>query len=695
MSLFKDFPTSKEMEARQRLKKLYEEIVYHNERYHGLDAPEISDATYDKLVQEARDLERQFPQLKQNDAPTQKVGSEVDNRFEKVSHTIPMLSLENAFSEGDVENFITRSRKLLGLGPDAVLDMMAEPKIDGLSASLRYEKGVLTLGSTRGDGQTGENITHTIRTIHNIPTHLKGSNYPDVLEVRGEVFLPKEAFAQLNAMREAEGLPLFANPRNAAAGTMRQLDASITAKRPLRFFAYGLLSPTHPQSQREVLDCLKAWGFSLADNIQRCHSVLDLMDYYRDMNEKRARLPYDIDGVVYKMNRVQDQEKMGFVARAPRWALAHKFLAEQGQTILKSIQIQVGRTGVLTPVGELEPLNIGGVMVSRVSLHNGDELKRKDIRVGDRVLIQRAGDVIPQVVGVLPGDHKRSDPFIFPTRCPVCGSPVMREENEVAIRCTGGFSCDAQAKERLNHFVSRHAFDIEGLGGKSIDFFWEKALIHSPVDIFTFQNRDQQSLTPLKNFPGWGEKSAENLFQSIEKKRHISFDRFLYALGIHHIGQVTAKAIAQHYQTVETWQNAMVLIVSEGEEGPAYQDLLSIDSIGPTIADSLRTFFQKPPNALLVKELMAVLDIKPMEKMDRHHRPFTGKTILFTGTLQNMTREEAKQQAETLGAKVTNTVSSHTSILVVGENPGSKVEKARTLNIQILSQDEWMDFIKN
>jgi len=699
MSLFKDFPEASlsEKEAGKKLEALYEQIAYHNRRYHELDAPEISDAEYDKFFQEALGIERQFPSLKRSDAPTNRVGSDVgseaQNKFEKVSHKFPMLSLENAFDEEGVADFIARARKLLNLPLHAPLEIVAEPKIDGLSASLHYEKGRLVLGVTRGDGLMGENITHTIRTIQNIPQSLKGLTYPEILEVRGEVFLSKEAFAQLNHTREEEGLPLFANPRNAAAGSVRQLDAAIAAKRPLQFFAYSLATPNlNVNSQQETLELLKNWGFSVADNIQLCHSLEEVIRYYKGMNEKRASLAYDIDGVVYKINATEIQEKMGFVARAPRWALAHKFPAEQGETILKAITIQVGRTGVLTPVGELHPINIGGVLVSRATLHNADELQRKDIRVGDRVVIQRAGDVIPQVVRVLKNNSAhRADPFLFPSTCPVCGSLVIREDNEVATRCTGNFKCTAQIKEKLNHFVSRHAFDIEGLGGKSIDFFWETHLITNPIDIFTLQDRDAQSLTPLRNFPGWGQKSAENLFQAIEEKRHIAFDRFLYALGIHHIGRVTAKIIAHHYKTVEDWNDAMIRLHDESLE--EFQNLLSIDSIGPTIATSLMVFFKEPSNRTLVNDLITLLDIRPMTSIETEAAPLAGKTILFTGTLQSMTREDAKTQAEQLGAKVTNAISPKTHILVVGENPGSKLEKAKELNITILSENEWIDFL--
>ena len=698
MSLFKDLPeiSSQERTARTRLKELYQKITHHNRCYHEMDSPEISDADYDALFKEALSIEEKFPQLKQKDGPTSKVGSSAQSKFEKVPHSTPMLSLDNAFEEKDVEDFLTRTKKVLDLPKDAALDMVAEPKIDGLSAALRYSKGQLVMGITRGDGVVGENITHTIKTIQNIPHALKGKNYPESLEVRGEIFLPKEAFAQLNQEREEEDLAPFANPRNAAAGSMRQLDANIAAKRPLKFFAYSVATPLDSvPTHKDMLGQLNAWGFELAEDIQLCTSSEKLIEYYNGIGTRRSSLPYDIDGVVYKVNRLDHQSSAGFVARAPRWALAHKFPAEQGETLLKSITIQVGRTGVLTPVAELEPITVGGVVVARATLHNADELARKDIRVGDRIIIQRAGDVIPQVVRVVnPEASNRRDPFILPAHCPVCNSHTFREEGEAATRCSGGFNCSAQTKEKLKHFVSRGAFDIEGLGGRSIDFFWEEDLIKSPVDIFTLEELDQKSLTPLKNFPGWGKKSADNLFDAITEKKNTSFPRFLFALGIRHVGQVTAKAIAQHYETAEQWLEAMMALEDQGIESPEFIALTSIDNVGSIIAKSLGEFFKEVSNKELVHTLVELLTIAPAAKGSLDALPLSGKTILFTGTLQNLSREEAKHQAESLGAKVTNSVSSKTSFLVVGESPGSKYEKAQKLSVPIWSEDEWLDFIK-
>jgi len=699
MSLFKDLPpTHSEQEAaRVKLEELYKKIAYHNRCYHEKDAPEISDAAYDALFQEALKIEKNFPHLKKSDSPTHRVGSESLSKFEKVVHKIPMLSLGNAFDEKDVEDFMTRSRKLLGIDLNAPIELIAEPKIDGLSAALQYEDGKLIIGSTRGDGLVGENITHTLQTIKTIPHQLKGFDYPKTLEVRGEVFLSKKDFIQINKSREEESLPLFANPRNAAAGSVRHLDASTAAKRPLQFFAYSIVSPgVEIYSQSQALALLEKWGFSLAGSIKICHSLKDIMQYYHSMNENRADLPYDIDGIVYKINSFQDQEKMGFVARAPRWAIAHKFPAEQGETVLNAITIQVGRTGVLTPVGELEPINIGGVLVSRASLHNADELERKDIRVGDRVIIKRAGDVIPQVVRVIKNTSKeRSDPFIFPITCPICGSLALREKEEVATRCMGGFKCPAQTKERLKHFVSRNAFDIEGLGGKSIDFFWESHLIQNPIDIFTLQERDEKSLTPLRKFSGWGQKSAENLFRSIQEKKRITLDKFIYALGIPHIGQVTAKVLAQYYQTADHWQQSMVTLGVEGSSSQKFNELLSIHTVGDIIANSLVVFFQGTPNKALVHSLIALLDIMPVKTQELSTLPLAGKTILFTGTLKTMTREEAQKQAETLGAKITSSISSKTTFLVAGENPGSKLAKAKKNNIEIFSENDWINFLKS
>ncbi|MBM3610047.1 MAG: NAD-dependent DNA ligase LigA [Alphaproteobacteria bacterium] len=695
MSLFKSLPEipTSEAKARAKLDHLYKELFYHNYCYYELNEPEISDEDYDALFQEALALERAYPHLKKDNTPTKSVGYAPLEKFEKVSHSVPMLSLDNAFKQEGIEDFIKRIKKFLGLEIDAPLEFMAEPKIDGLSAALRYEKGHLVLGCTRGDGTTGENITHTLRTIHSIPHHLKGDDYPDFLEVRGEVFLSKEDFLLLNEEREKEGLPAFANPRNAAAGSVRQLDSVVAAKRPLQFFAYSLaLIPEGIKTQRALLDSLKKWGFSLGDPLKICGSLSDLLEYYGSVEKIRSHLPYDIDGVVYKVNRLDYQERLGQVSRSPRWAIAHKFQASQGETILKAITIQVGRTGVLTPVAELEPINLGGVLVSRATLHNADELLRKDIREGDRVLIQRAGDVIPQVVRVLSTDSsKRNPPFIFPNHCPICHSHAYRDPEEAATRCTGGFNCSAQAKERLKHFVSRHAFDIEGLGDKSIDFFWEQKRILSPMDIFTLEERDSKETPSLKMIPGWGEKSAENLFQAIREKNHISFDRFLYALGIRHIGQITAKSLALSYETAPAWYEFMEKMAAESLESEAFQSLISINMIGQTIGLSLYEFFREPLNKKMVKDLIEFLTIIPIQQTKGI---LSGKTFLFTGTLQTMTREEAKQKVESLGGKITSSLSSQTNFLVVGENPGSKIQKAQAIGVPILNEQEWLQLIQ-
>lgn len=697
MNLFDSLPIipKEEQEAQSRLQDLYKQLAHHNKCYHEMDAPEISDAAYDALFKEALSIEKAFPHLKEVQAPTSKVGSAAQSKFEKVTHTTPMLSLDNGFLDQDIKDFIERTKKLLALPEEIPLEFVAEPKIDGLSAALRYEKGHLIMGLTRGDGTVGENITHTIQTIQNIPHKLQGESHPDFLEIRGEVFLPRDAFALLNQERENEGLPPFANPRNAAAGSMRQLDPSIAAKRPLKFFAYSLASPLKTvKTHQATLQTLQAWGFELAGDIHLCDSFETLITHYETIESKRALLPYDIDGVVYKVNHLDQQKQTGFVARAPRWALAHKFPAEQGETLLKMITIQVGRTGVLTPVAELEPITIGGVVVSRATLHNADELERKDIRAGDRVIIQRAGDVIPQVVRVVNPNHpQRQDPFIFPKTCPICQSPTFREEGEAATRCSGGFNCAAQTKEKLKHFVSRGAFDIEGLGGKGIDFFWDQSLIQFPIDIFTLKTRDKNSLTPLRNFPGWGEKSAENLFQAIEEKKNISFDRFLYALGIRHVGKVTAKAIAQHYGTVEKWHAAMKALCLHSKDSPILQELTSIENVGDIIAKALSGFFKQSANLEMVENLMPLLSIASSKK-NSTDTPLSGKTLLFTGTLKHITREDAKEQAEILGGKVTSSVSKKTSFLVVGDNPGSKYEKAKKLSIPIWTEEDWMHFIK-
>lgn len=682
-----------EREAQTELKALAEELAKHDELYHVQDAPVISDAAYDALVKRNRDIENRFPHLQRKDSRSKRVGAKVEHTpFSKVKHETPMLSLENAFSEKDLEDFVTRSKKRLGRAASDTLEFVAEPKIDGLSCSLTYQDGRLVQAATRGDGTTGEDITANVKTIQDVPHQLKG-RYPSKLYVRGEIYLSKDDFLQLNKERETENNPVFANPRNAAAGSVRQLDSSITAKRPLKFFAYGIVSKIEDlKTQYEILQQLKTWGFQVCDAVQLCYSVQDVLNYYDQIYHDRPSMPYDIDGVVYKINRFDDQEKMGYIARAPRWALAHKFPAEQAQTILNSIGIQVGRTGVLTPVANLEPVNIGGVIVSRATLHNADEIKRKDIREGDRVVVQRAGDVIPQVVSVITEkDHKRSEPYQFPSHCPVCGSHAVREKEEAAYRCTGGFNCSAQTIEKLKHFVSRKAFDIEGLGGKSIEFFWEKNLIRSPVDIFTLEEKDKKNVMRIKNFPGWGSQSAQNLFNAIHEKRKISLDRFIYSLGIRHVGQVTAKALAQYYQSDETWMHEMAC-AKVSKESESYQVLKSLEGIGEIVADAITEFFKEEKNEVLVRDLLKNLDVQSVGQKGGH-LPLQGKVMIFTGTLQSMTRDQAKQKAEDLGAKVTGSVSSKTDFLVVGKDPGSKATKAKKLGVKILTEEEWLSLM--
>jgi len=603
-----------------------------------------------------------------------------------------MLSLENTFSEEGLKDFVSRSKKRLGLSENDTLQIVVEPKIDGLSCSLTYQDGFLVQAATRGDGTIGEDITANVKTIKDIPHKLTGK-YPSKFHVRGEIYLSKNDFLELNKEREKENKAVFANPRNAAAGSVRQLDSAITAKRPLKFFAYTVTSKIeNNHTQYETLKQLKLWGFKICEDAHLCDSIKDVLKYYNRILQDRSSLPYDIDGIVYKINHFDYQEKMGNVARAPRWALAHKFTAEQAQTTLINIGIQVGRTGVLTPVADLEAINVGGVIVSRATLHNADEIDRKDIRVGDRVVIQRAGDVIPQVVNVIIEENrKRSDPYEFPTHCPVCGSHAVREKDEAAYRCTGGFNCSAQTIEKLKHFVSRKAFDIDGLGGKSIEFFWEKNLIRFPVDIFTLEKRDKISLSRIKSFPGWGSQSAQKLFNAINEKRQITLDKFIYSLGIRHVGQVTAKVIAQFYQNDKEWLSEMEL-AKKSKESDAYQVLKSLEGIGEVVADAILEFFKEEKNEVLVKDLLSNLDVQSVgEKGD--NLPMQGKVVIFTGTLESMTRDQAKENAEALGAKVTGSVSSKTDFVIAGKDPGSKVTKAKKLDIKILTEEEWKTMI--
>jgi DNA ligase (NAD+) len=571
--------------------------------------------------------------------------------------------------------------------------IFAEPKIDGLSCSIRYEEGKLVQAATRGDGQTGEDITQNILTIQGIPHQLSG-DFPAVLEVRGEIYMRRDDFQTLNETQEKNGDKTFANPRNAAAGSLRQLDATVTASRPLRLFAYALgeTSDLLADTQSGIRDRLRDLGFPVTEKTTLTDNIDELLNYHQAIEDQRSEIPYDIDGIVYKVDDLGLQDRLGFVARAPRWAIAHKFAAEKAITRLKNITIQVGRTGTLTPVAELEPVTVGGVVVSRATLHNADELERKDVRVGDMVKIQRAGDVIPQVLGHIP-DARPADaaPFEFPAECPECGSLAIREEGEVAYRCTGGLICPAQAVERLKHFVSKGAFDIDGLGDKIIRQFWEKGLIKTPVDIFRLDEINQTLSPPLQQWEGWGDLSVKNLFEAIDTKKTIQIDRFIYALGIRQIGQATSKRLARRYDTFENLQQEMERAADH--EGDAYQKLINIDDIGPSTADDLIGFFAEPHNKDVVTDLLSILTLTPMPIIENDGSPVAGKTVVFTGKLQTMGRGEAKAAAEQKGAKVSGSVSKNTDYVVAGADAGSKLKKANDLGVTVLSEEEWKDLI--
>jgi len=678
-------PSLTPLEAQAEMAALAKQIAHHDVLYHQKDAPEISDADYDALRVRYRALREAFPELAPKDDPEKRVGAAPAAAFSKVKHVVPMLSLNNAFSDEDVIDFVARIRRFLQLSDDKSPPFVAEPKIDGLSASLRYEGGKLVQAATRGDGTTGENITANARTIKNVPKTL-AAPFPVVVEVRGEIFLNRQDFMALNAAREAEGEPLFANPRNAAAGSVRQLDSSITAARPLKFFAYALGETNeHPKSQQALRAILKRWGFALNEPARLCKTTGDILAFYREMEQKRHSLAFDIDGVVYKLDDVALQERLGFVSRAPRWAIAHKFAAEQVETKLHKIIIQVGRTGALTPVAELEPVTVGGVVVSRATLHNEDEIARKDIREGDIVKIQRAGDVIPQVLEVdLKQRPKNSKSFKFPDRCPECGSLAVREEGMAVRRCTGGLICPAQAVERLCHFVSRNAFNIEGLGEQRVRELWQDKLLQAPADIFRLKGHRAS----LAEREGWGEKSADNLLKAIEARRQMPLDKFIYALGIRQVGEATAKLLARHYRSLINWREAMLAARSEGSE--AWTDLTSVDQIGPLVGRDLVAFFAEPHNVKALDDLAREVAVQDYAAPGAEGAPLAGKTIVFTGTLSSMGRAEAKAKAESLGATVAGSVSKKTDFVVVGEDAGSKAAKARELGVTVLDESAWL-----
>ncbi len=673
--------------AAQEIAALSDSIRAHDMRYYQHNAPTISDAEYDALRARLELLEKEYPELVKVDSPTQRVGAAPSEAFSKVRHSKPMLSLANAFAREDVAEFLARIRRFLELEESADITLVCEPKIDGLSFSARYEKGLLKQAATRGDGEVGEDITANMRAIEGFPTQL--SDAPEVLEVRGEVYMCKHDFAALNATRAEAGDPLFANPRNAAAGSLRQLDPSVTARRKLSYFVYAWAELSAPlaATQYETVVALGGLGFHVNPRMQRVSTLDALMHYYEQLGEQRAGLGYDIDGVVYKVDRLDWQVRLGQVARAPRWAIAHKFPAEQAITVIEAIDIQVGRTGALTPVARLLPVNVGGVMVSNATLHNEDEIARKDIQIGDTVVIQRAGDVIPQVVEVrLAQRPADAMPYMAPVHCPVCGAHAVREADEVVRRCTGGLTCEAQAVERLKHFVSRDALDIDGLGDKVIEAFYREGMVTSPVDLFTLESRDSQSLTRIKNRDGWGEKSATNLFASIEKARNVGLARFIYALGIRHIGEGTAKLLAKQFTTVEAWQAAM-------QADTMREELLQIDGIGAKVADALAEFFSEPHNTQLLAQLLGYLNIEPYAPPTASNSPVAGKTVVFTGTLEKIGRKEAKTQAESLGAKVASAVSKKTDYVIAGSDAGSKLKAATELGVTVISEQEWLALI--
>lgn len=691
-----------EAQAATELERLSSLIAHHDQLYYQKDAPEISDAEYDALRQRSDAIEAQFPSLITAESPSQRIGAAPVEGFGKVRHRVPMLSLGNAFLDEDVEEFSVRVRRFLGLDADEALAITAEPKIDGLSISIRYEAGEFVGAATRGDGSEGENVTENVRTIREVPKKLQGRHVPDVFEVRGEIYMRHDDFHAMNEQQAAAGAKTFANPRNAAAGSLRQLDASITATRPLRFFAYawGDVSALPADTQASVVAAMKTWGLPVNPEMTVCETTAEMLQFYRQIGEKRAMLGYEIDGVVYKVNRLDLQQRLGFVSRSPRWAIAHKFPAEQATTILRDIEIQVGRTGALTPVAKLEPVTVGGVVVSNATLHNEDEIARKDIRIGDTVVVQRAGDVIPQVVSVVREKRPESaEPFKFPTECPVCHSHAVREADEatgtadVVRRCTGGLICPAQAKERLKHFVSRLAFDIEGLGEEKIELFFEEELIRQPADIFTLEERDKASLKRLKDRKGMGAKSVEKLFRAIDARRRIGLERFIFALGIRHVGETTAKDLARAFHTIEAFRSAVEAAVIGGKGSEAYRDIDDIEGIGETVVDALIDFFSEPHNVKAVNDLLEHVSVTPAERPQASNSAVAGRTVVFTGSLERLSRNEAKAQAERLGAKVAGSVSKKTDYVVAGADAGSKLKAARELGVTVLTEDEWLALI--
>jgi DNA ligase (NAD+) len=695
-------------QAKVEHKRLALEIEGHDRRYYQEDAPKISDAEYDALRHRFNAIEARFPELVSSESPSQKVGAAPSGRFKKVRHAVPMLSLDNAFAEQDVLDFVGRIRRFLKLGEDDRIDFSAEPKIDGLSMSLRYEGGELVTAATRGDGAEGEDVTANIRTLEDVPKKLKARNAPDICEVRGEVYMTKQAFLALNERQKAAGDTIFANPRNSAAGSLRQKDPSITASRPLGFFAYawGEMSDMPADTQSGMIGWFERCGFKTNPLTKICHSVEQLIAFHHTIEEARAKLDYDIDGVVYKVDRIDWQQRLGFVSRTPRWGIAHKFPAERAMTVLRDIEIQVGRTGSFTPVGKLEPVGVGGVIVQNVTLHNedyirgvgghGEQLREgRDIRIGDTVIVQRAGDVIPQVVDVvLDKRPKDSRPYRFPKKCPcLLHTEVVREETATGeegarARCTGEFACPYQKIEHLKLFASRRAFDIDGLGEKQIEFFFENGWVKEPADIFTLEARNAK--LRLEEIEGYGQTSVRNLFDSIRRRREISLERFIFALGMRHVGETTALALARGYGSWQAFHDACLRVADGDEEAMAEMDAL--DQIGETVIASIKAYFGESHNRGIVERLTKQVRILDAEK-PKSNSVIAGKTVVFTGALEQMTRDEAKARAERLGAKVSGSVSKKTDYVVAGPGAGSKLKDATKHGVEVLTEDEWLKLI--
>ena len=688
-----------ERDAAAEHERLSADLTAHNAAYFQDDAPTVSDAEYDALKRRLFELEAAFPALAAADGVGVKVGAAPSQKFSSVRHAVPMLSLGNIFEDAEAGEFVARVRRFLGLGADTPLAVTAEPKIDGLSIGLRYEGGLLVQALTRGDGFEGEDVTANVRTIAPIPHRLEGADVPEVCEIRGEIFMLKTDFAALNARQAEAGKPTFANPRNSAAGSLRQLDPKITAGRPLRFFAYawGQISALPATTQLGMIEAFGRFGLPTNPLTIRATSAEDLLAHYRRIEHERSTLPYDIDGVVYKVDDLSYQSRLGFVSRAPRWAVAHKFPAERATTRLLGIDIQVGRTGALTPVATLQPVTVGGVVVEHATLHNEDEIARKDVRVGDLVHVQRAGDVIPQILGPVVEDRPpQSEPYRFPDVCPACHSAAIREIDpktgtaDVVRRCTGGLICPAQAVERLKHFCSRNGFDIEGLGDKQIELFHGEGLIKTPADIFTIEARDKASLTRLANRDGYGAVSVRNLFAAIEARRHIGLNRFIFALGIRHVGETNARRLARHFGTLD----ALRAVAQDAADpaSPARAELRDIEGLGEVVAEAVADFFAEAHNQDVLDRLLAEVSVEAMEAV-ASSSPVAGKIVVFTGSLERMTREEAKARAETLGAKVAGSVSAKTNLVVAGPGAGSKRAKAEELGVEVITEEQWLQLI--